>query len=391
LTEFPAPKRRREHLLQVEQYLRIGRVDDLAFPSGPSVVRSRLIFDGPVANLNLSCVHLYMPHNASHAHPATETDEDREDHYFVTSLCGAAFLTAIIYLAVAVPLCWRFAERAGKSVWKILLFIDVPAPPKALFGLPNFLSIGFRTDAELSFWMAVAVAFGIMNVIVPLLVLAGRRSLSIVIAANGFVWGYLLTWSVVRMVGLGDIQPFRVAFFQMIYIYLIFLVCEFAKHKLPEKSRNTHWLGMMVDGMFALAVSFLLSVGQQASVELVAGPLFLITSVISMLVIENTLIRLLISALLSLQAVERRMKGRSGKGSKGLGSILRLVYGATRRNMSRGMEELLLRFQDLWPRHKELSFSETWEIRPRLLVGCFLLNATFPVAVTVLWTKVVPW
>jgi hypothetical protein len=322
------------------------------------------------------------------ASPARKADDDREYHHFITSLCGAAFLTAIAYLAVAVPFCWIFSERAGKSVWKVLLFIDVPAPPKELFGLPNFLSIGFRTSEELSFWTAVAVSFAIMNLIVPLALLSGRRSLSLVVATNGFVWGYFLTWSVVHLAGLGDIQPLRVAIFQMIYIYLIFIVGEFVKHKVPQKSRNAHWLGMMIDGMFALAVSFLLSVGQQASLELVTGPLFLITSVISMLVIENSLVRLLISVVLSFQAIERRMAGRGGKGRNRLRSILRLVYGTTRKNMSRGMEELLLRFQEMWPAHQELSFSDTWEIRPKLLLGCFLLNAIFPVAVIILWTKV---
>src|SRR5437868_5926517 len=99
----------------------------------------------------------------------TQEPVSEEDKLYVTSLCGALILTAVVYLTVCVPLCFRFADFAGKNGWAVLFFSEVPQPSKQLFGIALLRYVGFETYFERSFWMAMGTAYGLIGIIAPLI------------------------------------------------------------------------------------------------------------------------------------------------------------------------------------------------------------------------------
>jgi len=228
----------------------------------------------------------------------------------IETIVAAIFIAGMLYITTFTPLAIYTSLLDGLDPVRVLLLYDIPE--KLLVRGESAIFPQIHISEDIPFLASLGVMYGLMSIFASLFGLSIRSlffkggAVQLIRFACGFFLGYYWTIGVLFVFGFNkhpDIMGVIRSVFSLPYIYFGFLVAEFVKNVVHMHRVWQPSLNYLIDGLFALYVAALLSIGYDEEIaEIIAGPIFLFMTFVAMLLAEHTIVRSFLAQYLTMLA-----------------------------------------------------------------------------------------
>jgi hypothetical protein len=267
---------------------------------------------------------------------------------------AATILVGVSYILFFLPLVIVAANQSGIGYIEALLLIELPEATQHAFSDSWFPRLSWQQDLMLI--ASLGMLYGVLAICGLLidLVRTPYKLLFLITSLNAVFWGYVLTLLFADII-LETIsvtwKSLRLYVFKFIYIYLLFLLIEVAKSRMPAQQVWQPKYEILLDGMFGLLSCYVLLVGFDPELlDILLGPVFLIAMFLVMFLFEHTVLRANLALLVAMSRIHKWAKknGRENLGAKSmLAELWKRWVRAAAGPIDRSVQYLSRRFRDV--------------------------------------------